>query len=128
MAHGHELAAGLRSDPERGRQTLEVYAQGWLKELAQISERTREIYTHQIEDHILPRIDDDVPPLGVQRLNALTSELIRSWYLALMVNRTPSIAAKAYVRLRQILSQAVDDDRICQESMSHPPGWRRASP
>jgi len=109
-----ELAAGLRSDPERGRLTLTVYAQGWLKGLAQISERTREIYTHQIEDHILPRIDDDVPPLGVQRLNALTSELIRSWYLALMVNRSPSIAAKAYVRLRQILTQAVDDERIAK--------------
>jgi integrase len=109
-----DLAAGLRSDPERGRQTLDVYAQGWLKEHAQISERTREIYTHQIEDHILARIDEDVPALGVQQLNSLTSELIRSWYLALMVNRTPSIAAKAYVRLRQILTQAVDDDRIAK--------------
>jgi integrase len=48
------------------------------------------------------------------RLNSLTSELIRSWYLALMKNHTPSIAAKAYVRLRQILGQAVDDDRVAK--------------
>lgn len=109
-----QLASGLQSDPERGRLTLAVYAQDWLKELTQISERTREIYTHQIEDHILPRIDDDVPALGTQRLNALTTEHVRSWYLALMVNGTPSIAAKAYVRLRQILTQAVDDDRIAK--------------
>ena len=45
-------------------------------------------------------------------MNTLTSELIRRWYLALATNRTPSVAAKAYVRLRQILTQAVDDDRI----------------
>jgi integrase len=109
-----DLAAGLRSDPERGRLTLAAYAQGWLRDHGQISERTREIYTHQIEEHILPRIDDDVPALGPQRLNSLTSELIRSWYLALITNRSPSVAAKAYVRLRQILTQAVDDDRIAK--------------
>ena len=107
-----DLAAGLRADPERARLTLETYARGWLKELPRISERTREIYAHQIEGHILPRIDDGVPALGAQRLNSLTSELIRSWHLALSTNRTPSVAAKAYVRLRQILTQAVDDDRI----------------
>ena len=37
---------------------------------------------------------------------------MRSWHLALLLNRSRSIAAKTYVRLRQILSQAVDDDRI----------------
>jgi len=109
-----ELAAGLRADPERGRISLEAYTREWLKEHPRISERTREIYTHQIERHILPRITDDVPPLGTMRLNSLTSELVRSWYLALMKCRTPSIAAKAYVRLRQILGQAVDDDRIAK--------------
>jgi integrase len=107
-----DLAAGLRADPERGRLTLESFAREWLRELAGISGRTREIYTHQIEEHILPRIDEDAPVLGAQRLNTLTPELIRRWYLALATNRTPSVAAKAYVRLRQILTQAVDDDRI----------------
>jgi hypothetical protein len=34
------LAAGLRSDPERERLTLEAYARGWLEELVGISEHT----------------------------------------------------------------------------------------
>ena len=107
-----ELAAGLRSDPERGRLTLESFAWAWLDEQAQISARTREIYTRQLGRHILPRIDENVAPLGMQALNALTPELVRSWYQALKATHTPSIAAKAYVRLRQVLGQAVDDERI----------------
>jgi hypothetical protein len=47
-----------------GTTAHESYAREWLRELAGISERTREIYTHQIEEHILPRIDEDVPALG----------------------------------------------------------------
>jgi integrase len=53
-----------------------------------------------------------VPALGTQGLNTITPELIRSWYQALRVAKTPSVAAKAYVRLRQVLGQAVDDERI----------------
>jgi hypothetical protein len=129
-----DLAAGLRSDPERGRVTLATYARGWMNEHPKISERTREIYDHQIEAHILPRIDDEVADLGSQRLNSLSSEVIRAWYLALMVNHSPSIAAKAYVRLRQILGQAVDDDRLAKNpcrirrgGVEHHPEQRFAS-
>lgn len=52
------------------------------------------------------------PSLGDLSLNELTPELIRSWYQGLVVSRTKSTAAKAYVRLRQVLNQAVDDERI----------------
>ena len=47
-------------------------------------------------------------------LNELTPELIRAWYAALVAERGRSVASKAYVRLRQILTQAVNDDRIAK--------------
>jgi integrase len=59
----------------------------------------------------LPGIDR-LPSLGKRPLNSLTPEQIRMWYQKLSQVHTPSIAAKAYVRLRQVLCQAVDDERI----------------
>ena len=105
-------AAGRTLDPERARATLAAYARDWLGHQAHLAPRTREIYRHQLERHVLPQIDDTVPPLGDLALNELTPEVIRGWYQALIINRSRSIAAKAYVRLRQVLNQAVDDERI----------------
>ena len=107
-------AARRRPDPrpERARATLAAYARDWLGHQAHLAPRTREIYRHQLERHVLPEIDDTMPPLGDLALNELTPEVIRRWYQALIINRTRSIAAKAYVRLRQVLNQAVDDERI----------------
>lgn len=105
-------AAGRTLDPERARATLAAYAQEWLSHQAHLAPRTREIYRHQLERHVLPKVDDTVPPLGDFALNELTPEVIRGWYQALVINRSRSIAAKAYVRLRQVLNQAVDDERI----------------
>ena len=107
-----KAAAGRPDDPERARMSLADYARSWLAEQAHLAPRTVEIYRNQLERHILPEIDESVSPLGDLSLNELTPEIIRSWYQALVVNRTKSTAAKAYVRLRQILNQAVDDERI----------------
>ena len=106
------LAAGRPGDPERSRVLLEDFAWEWLSHQGRLAPRTVEIYTHQLEAHILPRIANDVPALGDQALNTLTPELIRSWHQVLAFDYSRSIAAKAYVRLRQILNQAVDDERI----------------
>ena len=107
-----KAAAGRPDDPERARISLADYARSWLAEQAHLAPRTVEIYRNQLERHILPEVDESVYPLGDLSLNELTPEVIRSWYQALVVNRTKSTAAKAYVRLRQILNQAVDDERI----------------
>ena len=107
-----KAAAGRPDDPERARVSLADYARSWLAQQAHLAPRTIEIYRNQLERHILPEVDESVPPLGDLSLNELTPELIRSWYQALVINRTKSTAAKAYVRLRQILNQAVDDERI----------------
>ena len=105
---------GLWLDPVGGQLTLGEYAGGWLNGKVTLAPRTREIYESQLRLHILPGVAADVPALGDMPLNALGPELIRAWYGALRVAKGRSVAAKAYTRLRQILSQAVDDDRIAK--------------
>lgn len=101
-------------DPRAGAITLEEYATAWLRDKVRISERTREIYDVQLRCHILPTVAGDVPPLGPVALANLTPEHIRSWYSALTSTNGESAAAKAYVRLRQILTEAVHDDRLAK--------------
>lgn len=109
-----DKARGVWLDPSAGRVRLAGYAEAWLQGRATIAPRTREIYAHQLRTHILPSISPDVPALGSVDLANLTPELIRAWYSALVARRSKSVAAKAYVRLRQILTQAVNDDRIAK--------------
>jgi integrase len=73
-----------------------------------------EIYTNQLRLHVLPSVTPEVPALGDLPISALSPELIRAWYGALRRAKSSSIAAKAYTRLRQILRQAVDDDRLAK--------------
>ena len=105
---------GLWVDPAGGRVSVADYAWGWLETKVRLAPRTREIYDLQLRLHILPVISDDVLPLGTMKLADVRPELIRAWYAALTAARGTSVAAKAYRRLRQILGQAVDDDRIAK--------------
>jgi integrase len=109
-----DQARGLWLDPAAGKLTLETYANAWLRAKVRISPRTREIYESQLRLYILPAMIDGLPGLGHVALNALTPDLVRDWYGALLSAKGPSAAAKAYTRLRQILAQAVDDDRIAK--------------
>lgn len=107
-----DQARGSWTEPSAGRITLEAYAGEWLRSKTGIAPRTREIYELQLRLHILPAPSPDAPALGEYPLARLTPEVIRHWYAALAESRGRSVAAKAYTRLRQILGQAVDDDRI----------------
>lgn len=51
-------------------------------------------------------------PLSERRLDGITPEQVRSWYAVLATTRSKSITAKSDTRLRQILAQAVDDERM----------------
>jgi integrase len=99
-------------DPGAGRVLLADYTQEWLQGQARLAPRTKEIYEAQLRLYILPRIVHDVAPLGERTLERIAPELVRSWYAALVRTRSKSVAAKSYTRLRQILGQAVDDERI----------------
>lgn len=107
-----DQARGLWMEPSAGKITLADYAWQWLRSKTNIGPRTREIYEGQLRLHVLPSVTSDAPVLGDYPLAKLTPELIRTWYAALAEERSPSTAAKAYTRLRQILNQAVEDDRI----------------
>jgi integrase len=109
-----DQARGLWVDPRAGRVSLEQYASTWLDSKVGISPRTREIYDLQLRLHVLPAVSDDVPALGSVPIADITPELVRAWYVGLAAQRGASVAAKAYTRLRQVLGQAVDDDRIAK--------------
>jgi integrase len=111
-----DRARGLWVDPRAGRIKLEEYAATWLDSKVGISPRTREIYALQLRLHILPAVSDDVPALGSVPIADITPELVRAWYVGLSAERGTSVAAKAYARLRQVLGQAVDDDRIAKNA------------
>lgn len=111
-----DKARGVWLDPSAGRVRLAEYSAAWLQGKATLAPRTREIYSLQLRLHILPAIDADVPALGALSLAQLTPDLVRAWYAALVAQRGKSVAAKAYVRLRQILNQAVNDDRIAKNA------------
>ncbi|MGB9111482.1 MAG: tyrosine-type recombinase/integrase [Acidimicrobiales bacterium] len=91
---------------------LEDYAKDWMKSRVRLAPRTREIYESQLRLYVLPALTDGTPALGKVALADLSPDLVRLWYAALSAQRGASVAAKAYTRLRQILRQAVNDDRI----------------
>jgi len=105
--------ASVQTDQARGRfigpalaqMRFGDYAEAWLDGKVNISPRSREIYEAQLRNDILPTF-------GGLPLAAINPELIRSWYANLARTRSRSVAAKAYVRLRQIFSQAVEDERV----------------
>lgn len=107
-----DLARGHRFNATGGKVTLAEYATEWLAGRSRLAPRTREIYELQLRLHVLPSVTPDVPALGEQCLTDLTPELVRAWYAALARQRSQSVAAKAYARLRQLMRDAVDDDRI----------------
>jgi integrase len=109
-----DRARGLWIDPRAGRAPLDEYAHTWLDSKVGISPRTREIYGLQLRLHVLPPVRPGVPGLGTVPIAAITPELVRAWYAGLAAVRGASVAAKAYTRLRQVLGQAVDDDRIAK--------------
>ena len=105
---------GCWTDPRAAAVTPGEYASDWLDTRVDLAPRTREIYAAQLRLHILPSINPAVPALAGRSLATVTPELVRAWYAALREAKGPSVAAKAYVRLRQIMRQAVDDDRIAK--------------
>ncbi len=129
-----ERAKGTWVDPLAGRTTLDEYARAWLLGHARLAKRTREIYESQLRLHVLPEIDPVVPALGSVALADLTPALVRQWYGAFVAHHSRSVAAKAYTRLRQILTAAVNDEVIAKNPCSidrggveHPPEQRFAT-
>jgi integrase len=97
VLHGHRL------DPRSGRQKFGDYAEAWLASRA-LADRTRELYRHQLNAHVLPAFSD----VG---LSQITAERVRRWYRTLDA-KGGLVAAKCYRLLRSILATAVEDGLI----------------
>jgi integrase len=123
-----DIARGSWVNPNAGTLTLAEYAKAWLQGHVAIGPRTREIYDAQLRLYILPSIAPSVPALGEKRLVDIHPELVREWYRVLQEERSASIAAKSYTRLRQILSQAVKDERIARNPCKIDGGGVERSP
>lgn len=102
------LKRGRWVDPKAGDLTLRTYADAWLAGKTAIAPSTRELYTYFLDKHVYP-------DLGGKSLNRITSGDIRRWHADLSRRDLhPNTVAKIYRLLRQILSHAVDDERLAK--------------
>jgi integrase len=100
-----DVQRGAWVDPRAGQITLRKYAGAWLASRNDLSVRTRELYQHLLDAHVLPG------KLGDSRLAKLTPSEVRAWHSAL-ASSIPSTAAKAYRLLSTIMRTAVTDSII----------------
>jgi hypothetical protein len=96
---------GMLFDPALGRVTLKQYADEWLAEKPKLRARTLETYEGQLRLHILPE-------LGATPIAKLTPTQVRGWHSRLSERLGANTVAKCYRLLREILTTAVDDERI----------------
>lgn len=99
-----DIGRGAWIDPNAGAVTLREYADQWLANRHDLSERTAELYRWLLDRHTLP-------VLGDKRLVAITPSGVRSWHAGI-AKAHPSTAAKAYRLLSTILRTAVEDRHL----------------
>lgn len=85
------------------KETLSVFASRWIEQ-RNIKPRTRIHYKSILTDHI-------EPTLGDVAVSALTSQMVRSWYAATLIDR-PTLRSHAYGLLKSICATAVKDGLI----------------
>lgn len=95
---------GVAVDPRRARISVREYAEEWLRQRADLSERTTELYAWLLAKKILPA-------LGGMQLGKLSPGTVRSWHAAL-AKQGPSTAAKSYRLLSEILRTAMFDEIV----------------
>jgi hypothetical protein len=98
-----QMMTGDWTDPQRGRVTLQKYAEKWITERPKLRARTVELYTWLLAKHIAPY-------LGRVPVGKITPELVREWRAGLLASGVSvSATAKAYRLLRAVLMTAVND-------------------
>jgi integrase len=106
------IERGLWVDPQKGRITLEAWAQDWQRTVVHLRPSTRRIYESNLRLHILP-------VLGAVELGKLTPAMLRAWLADLTVKvgghgrlMSAASAAQAYRTLNRVLTAAVDDELL----------------
>ena len=107
-AHLRRVAVEIEDEvwqrPAASAVPFEEFARTWLGQRSSLSPRSVELYQGLLDSHILPAF-------GGLALRSISPAKVRTWN-AELARRHPSTGAKAYRLLRQILSQAVDDDLL----------------
>ncbi len=86
------------------RLTLRSYSKTWLDAKTKLSRRTRDLYSSQLDNLI-------IPALGDHALAEIAPETVRQWFADLGSSHE-SRNAKAYALLRSIFNTAVDDGLV----------------
>ena len=99
-----DVRKGAWIDPRSGEVTLAAYANEWLSHRTDLAMRTKELYRHVLDRHVLPILGDTT-------LAGLAPSKIRGWH-AEIAEEHPATASKAYRLLSTILKTAVTDGLI----------------
>ena len=112
------MERGLWVDPQKGRITLEAWAQDWQRTVVHLRPSTRRIYESNLRLHVLPT-------LGAVELGKLTPAMLRAWLAELTAKigghgkpMSAASAAQAYRTLNRILTAAVDDELLGRNPLS----------
>jgi integrase len=98
-----QMMSGEWTDPQRGKVTLQVYAERWITQRPNLRPRTVELYTWLLAKHIGPH-------LGRVAIGKISPEMVREWRATLLGNGVSvSATAKAYRLLRAVLMTATED-------------------
>jgi integrase len=98
-----QMMSGEWTDPQRGKVTLQVYAERWITQRPNLRPRTVELYTWLPAKHIGPH-------LGRVAIGKISPEMVREWRATLLGNGVSvSATAKAYRLLRAVLMTATED-------------------
>jgi integrase len=97
------MMSGEWTDPQRGKVTLQVYAEKWIAQRPNLRPRTVELYTWLLTRHIGPQF-------GRVPVGKISPERVREWRATLLGNGVSvSATAKAYRLLRAVLMTATED-------------------
>jgi integrase len=89
--------------PQRGKITLQVYAEKWIAQRPNLRARTVELYRWLLAKHIGPH-------LGNVPIGKMTPDMVREWRAELLsMGVSVSATAKAYRLLRAVLMTATED-------------------
>lgn len=90
-----DRSRGAWVDPNAGRVTVENYTRAWLAARADLSPRTRDLYTRHLDRWIVRPIQLDGHrrvEIGSTAVRNLTPELVRRWYAAVRAQSEQDVA------------------------------------
>lgn len=99
---------GSYTDPGRGRITLAQWAEEWLPSKVDLRQSSRDRLESIVRIHVLPAF-------GSRPLNSISNSDVRAWVAEMNTRMAAGTVRKNFNALRQLMSAAVDDQRISSD-------------